>query len=173
MALQYSSAAQRKSRQPHRVRATFVLEEAQDGMNVSRIFISYRREDSDIWAGRLADELRKHVPVEQVFQDIASIDPGADVPTVLEEALATAAVMLVVIGPRWLSATDKNGRKRLESPADFVPPGGRREFAQPRGARLSAPCQWRSDAGRGRTAGSPEALGSTQRNRADCPPLGQ
>ncbi len=89
-------------------------------MNVSRIFISYRREDSDIWAGRLADELRKHFPVEQVFQDIASIAPGADFPTVLEEALATAAVMLVVIGPRWLSATDKNGRKRLESPADFV-----------------------------------------------------
>ncbi|MGZ9067093.1 MAG: toll/interleukin-1 receptor domain-containing protein [Burkholderiales bacterium] len=87
---------------------------------MSRIFISYRREDSDIWAGRLADELRKHFPVEQVFQDIASIDPGADFPTVLEEALATAAVMLVVIGPRWLSATDKNGRKRLESPADFV-----------------------------------------------------
>ena len=87
---------------------------------MSRIFISYRREDSDIWAGRLADELRKHFAAEQVFQDIASIDPGADFPTVLEEALATAAVMLVVIGPRWLSATDKNGRKRLESPADFV-----------------------------------------------------
>ena len=87
---------------------------------MSRIFISYRREDSDIWAGRLADELRKHFSAEQVFQDIASIDPGADFPTVLEEALATAAVMLVVIGPRWLSATDKNGRKRLESPADFV-----------------------------------------------------
>jgi len=87
---------------------------------VSRIFISYRREDSDIWAGRLADELRKHFSAEQVFQDIASIDPGADFPTVLEEALATAAAMLVVIGPRWLSATDKNGRKRLESPTDFV-----------------------------------------------------
>ncbi len=87
---------------------------------MSRIFISYRREDSDIWAGRLADELRKHFPAEQVFQDIASIDPGANFRTVLKEALATAAVMLVIIGPRWLSATDKNGRKRLESSADFV-----------------------------------------------------
>ena len=85
-----------------------------------RIFISYRREDSDIWAGRLADELRKHFSAEQVFQDIASIDPGADFRTVLDEALATAAVMLVVIGPRWLSATDRSGRKRLESPADLV-----------------------------------------------------
>ena len=66
----------------------------------SRIFISYRREDSDIWVGRLADELRKHFPPERIFQDIASIDPGADFRTVLGEALATAAAMLVVIGPR-------------------------------------------------------------------------
>ena len=87
---------------------------------MSRIFISYRREDSDIWVGRLADELRKHFPPEQVFQDIASIDPGADFRTVLDEALKAAAAMLVVIGPRWLSATDKYGRKRLESPADLV-----------------------------------------------------
>lgn len=87
---------------------------------MSRIFISYRREDSDIWAGRLADELREHFPPEQVFQDIASIDPGADFRTALDEALATAAAMLVVIGPRWLSAGDRSGRKRLESPADFV-----------------------------------------------------
>ncbi len=87
---------------------------------MSRIFISYRREDSGIWAGRLADELRKHFPAEQVFQDIASIDPGANFPSVLEDALATAAVMLVVIGPGWLSATDRTGRKRLESSADFV-----------------------------------------------------
>ncbi|MET0682813.1 MAG: DctP family TRAP transporter solute-binding subunit [Casimicrobiaceae bacterium] len=87
---------------------------------MSRIFISYRREDSGIWAGRLADELRKHFPPEQVFQDIASIDPGADFREVLEQALATAATMLVIIGPHWLSAMDKKGRKRLESPADLV-----------------------------------------------------
>lgn len=92
----------------------------------SRIFISYRREDSDIWVGRLADELRKHFPPEQIFQDIASIDPGADFRTVLNEALATAAAMLIVIGPRWLSATDKQGRKRLENPSDLV----RQEIAE-------------------------------------------
>jgi peptidyl-prolyl cis-trans isomerase C len=87
---------------------------------VSRIFISYRREDSDIWAGRLADVLREHFPPEQVFQDIASVDPGADFRKVLDEALATAGAMLVIIGPRWLSVTDRNRRKRLESPVDIV-----------------------------------------------------
>jgi len=87
---------------------------------MSRIFISYRREDSDIWVGRLVDELRKHFPPGQVFQDIASIDPGADFRSVLNDALITAGAMLVVIGPRWLSVTDKQGRKRLENQADLV-----------------------------------------------------
>jgi len=86
----------------------------------SRIFISYRREDSDIWVARLVDELRKYFPSGQIFQDIASIDPGADFVTALDEALARASAMLVIIGPGWLSATDKQGRRRLDSPTDFV-----------------------------------------------------
>ena len=86
----------------------------------SRIFISYRREDSDIWVARLVDELRKHFPSGHIFQDIASIDPGADFVTALEEALASASAMLVIIGPGWLSAADKQGLRRLDSPTDFV-----------------------------------------------------
>lgn len=93
---------------------------------MARIFISYRREDSDIWVLRLVDELRKHFPPEQVFQDIASIDPGADFVEALDKALSTAAVMLAVIGQRWLSATDKQGRRRLDMPGDFV----RQEIAE-------------------------------------------
>ncbi len=93
---------------------------------MARIFISYRREDSDIWVSRLVEELRKHFPPDQVFQDIASIDPGADFVDVLEQGLATAGVMLAVIGPSWISATDKQGRRRLDLPADFV----RQEIAE-------------------------------------------
>lgn len=93
---------------------------------MARIFISYRREDSDMWVSRLVDELRKHFPHEQVFQDIASIDPGADFVEALEKGLSTAAVMLAVIGQRWLSATDKQGRRRLDMSGDFV----RREIAE-------------------------------------------
>ena len=93
---------------------------------MARIFISYRREDSDIWVSRLVDELRKHFPPEQVFQDIASINPGADFVEALEKGLSTAAVMLAVIGQHWLSATDKQGRRRLDMPGDFV----RREIAE-------------------------------------------
>jgi formylglycine-generating enzyme required for sulfatase activity len=92
----------------------------------SRIFISYRREDTEHPVGRLADDLRKHFAREQVFQDIASIDPGVDFIDALQQGLDTCAAVLVVIGPRWLIAADAKGRRRLDLPDDWV----RREVAE-------------------------------------------
>jgi formylglycine-generating enzyme required for sulfatase activity len=86
----------------------------------SRIFISYRREDAEYPVGRLAEDLCKHFPRDQVFQDIASIDPGADFVEALQQALDTCAAVLVVIGPRWLTAADHHGRRRLDLPDDWV-----------------------------------------------------
>ena len=86
----------------------------------SRIFISYRREDAEHAVGRLAEDLRKYFPRDQVFQDIASIDPGADFVEALQQALDTCAAVLVVIGPRWLGVTDPQGRRRLDFPDDWV-----------------------------------------------------
>ena len=34
---------------------------------MARIFISYRREDSDIWVSRLVDELHKHTPQRRPY----------------------------------------------------------------------------------------------------------
>ena len=48
------------------------------------IFISYRREDSGPYAGRLRDTLSRHFGAEQVFRDIDRIDPGERFPRVLE-----------------------------------------------------------------------------------------
>jgi formylglycine-generating enzyme required for sulfatase activity len=86
----------------------------------TRIFVSYRREDSEQAAGRLADDLRRHFPADQVFQDIASIDPGADFVDALQSGLATCAAVLVVIGPRWATVTDARGRLRLHVEEDWV-----------------------------------------------------
>jgi hypothetical protein len=36
---------------------------------MARIFISYRREDSDIWVSRLVDELHKHTPPAQALPE--------------------------------------------------------------------------------------------------------
>ena len=86
----------------------------------SRIFISYRREDAEYPVGRLAEDLRKHFARDQVFHDIASIDPGADFVEALQRALDTCAAVLVVIGPKWLTVADRQGRRRLDLSDDWV-----------------------------------------------------
>ena len=86
----------------------------------SRIFISYRHEVDEYAAGRLAEELRKHFLRDKVFEDIASIDPGADFVDALQQGLDTCAAVLVVIGPSWVTVTDRQGRRRLDLPDDWV-----------------------------------------------------
>jgi TIR domain len=84
------------------------------------IFISYRRSDNQAAAGRLYDNLRRLFLAEQIFIDVASIGPGLDFVDVIKEKLASSNVMLVVIGPRWLSAQDNAGRRRLDNAKDLV-----------------------------------------------------
>jgi len=87
---------------------------------VTGIFVSYRREDSAGWTGRLADDLRSAFPLHHVFHDIASIEIGEDFVEAMRRSLAACAVVTVVIGPRWLAATDDAGRRRLHDPEDWV-----------------------------------------------------
>lgn len=77
------------------------------------VFISYRREDSGPYAGRLRDALSNHFGPSQVFRDIDRIRPGERFPRVIEQAVASCDALLAVIGPTWLSVEDENGRRRL------------------------------------------------------------
>jgi TIR domain len=85
-----------------------------------RIFISYRRQDSQSAAGRLADNLKDHFGTAQIFRDIETIEPGSDFTESLIAALNSCAVLIAIIGPRWLSATDKKGQRRLDDPKDLT-----------------------------------------------------
>ena len=87
---------------------------------MSRIFINYRRQDSEGYVGRLYDHLIQHFKPDDVFMDVDSIEPGADFVQVLEDAVAACDVLLAVIGPRWSSITDNNGQRRLDQWNDFV-----------------------------------------------------
>jgi hypothetical protein len=87
---------------------------------MSRIFISYRRDDSAGDAGRLADHLHRRFGRDRVFLDIDTIDPGTDFVRVLHTSLQETAAVLVVIGPRWTSMRGSDGVPRLESATDFV-----------------------------------------------------
>jgi hypothetical protein len=85
----------------------------------SRVFISYRREDSGYPAGWLFDQLAASLGADRVFKDVDSIEPGDDFAEVISDAVSSCAVLLAVIGDRWLAAADEDGR-RLDDPGDFV-----------------------------------------------------
>ncbi len=85
-----------------------------------KIFISYRRNDSAGYAGRLFDILTNHFGAKNVFMDIDTIAPGKDFRTVIADAVGRCDVMLVLIGKHWLSMVDAQGRRRLDDPHDWV-----------------------------------------------------
>lgn len=89
-------------------------------MEKTRIFISYRREDSAGYAGRIYDRLVTEFGFEQVFFDIDTIPPGDDFVEVLSEKVQSCDVLLAVIGKSWLTVTDPAGRARIQNPEDFV-----------------------------------------------------
>jgi TPR repeat protein len=85
-----------------------------------KIFISYRREDAPGQAGRLSDRLKQEFGNDNVFIDVDTLLPGDDFVDAIGETLGRCDLMIAIIGPGWLTATDSHGRVRLEDPADFV-----------------------------------------------------
>src|SRR5574343_377763 len=83
------------------------------------IFISCRRDDHAGFAGRLADALASTFGPDNVFRDIEDIHPGQDFVQTITNPLDTVDVMLVMIGPAWLTSS-RNGVRRLDEPGDFV-----------------------------------------------------
>ncbi len=84
------------------------------------IFISYRRDDTEGYAGRLFRDLRERFGKDAVFMDVAGIDPGRDFRRVIEEQVASCGVLLALIGKAWLTVADDAGKRRLDDPNDFV-----------------------------------------------------
>lgn len=85
-----------------------------------RIFVSYRREDSAYPTGWLTDRLAEHYGSQQVFTDVDTIEIGDDFVKRIRDAVASCDVLLAVIGPKWLTITDEDGRRRLDDPEDYV-----------------------------------------------------
>jgi hypothetical protein len=87
---------------------------------MATVFLSYRREDSRADAGRLYDHLCAHFGADHVFMDIDDIAAGENFVEKLKNTLNQSDLLLLVIGPRWQSVTDDEGRPRLNAPNDFV-----------------------------------------------------
>lgn len=87
---------------------------------MSRIFISYRRDDSADVTGRIYDRLIAHFGRDAVFKDVDAIPFGVNFKEYLEDMVAQCALQLVIIGPRWITITGEDKRRRLDDPTDFV-----------------------------------------------------
>ncbi len=87
---------------------------------MSRIFINYRRQDTEGYVGRLYDHLAQHFDPRDIFMDVDSIPPGADFVQVLEEAVSGCDVLIAMIGPQWTTINDEAGQRRLDQWNDFV-----------------------------------------------------
>lgn len=57
------------------------------------IFISYRRQDSQSAAGRLADHLREHMSGVPIFRDVETIEPGVDFVEAIGRALQSCGML--------------------------------------------------------------------------------
>jgi hypothetical protein len=84
---------------------------------IARIFISYRRDDTEMAAGRLAKDLRARFGEATVFRDKESIGIGADWMNEIRQAIGPGGVVLVLIGEEWLEGKAK-GQRRLDDPSD-------------------------------------------------------
>ncbi len=94
--------------------------ETKGGVKSSDIFVSYRRKDSRHFTLRLCDRLSDDFGAGQVFVDTDAIGPGAGFPQAITDAVASCKVLLAIIGPDWLTATDDLGRRRIEDANDYV-----------------------------------------------------
>ena len=84
------------------------------------IFISYRREDSGGYTGRLFDILSAEFGREDTYMDLETIQGGDDFASVIDQKISVSDVLVAVIGDRWLTIKETNGSRRLDNPRDFV-----------------------------------------------------
>jgi hypothetical protein len=85
-----------------------------------KCFISYRRYDSADVVGRIYDRLVAAYGLGKIFKDVDNIPIGTDFRKVIDEAVSSCVVLLVVIGRDWLSVTNEQNMRRIDDPNDFV-----------------------------------------------------
>jgi len=84
------------------------------------IFISYRGSDQN-WATELVyARMTEAFGADAVFKAGNALRVGEEFPAILRREAASCPVMLVCIGPGWLTATAPDGGRRLDSPGDWV-----------------------------------------------------
>ena len=85
---------------------------------MGKIFISYRRDDSDSTCDAIYRRLAARFGKSSVFRDTYSIPFGEEYRQIMNRELEQCDVQLVVIGPQWLSIGTEQQR-RLDDPVTW------------------------------------------------------
>jgi pterin-4a-carbinolamine dehydratase len=83
------------------------------------IFISYRRQDTAPIARNLREELQRSFK-NPIFLDTEEIGTGDVWAAEIRNALDSAVLLIVVIGPNWLRNYDEHGRRRIDNREDWI-----------------------------------------------------
>lgn len=87
---------------------------------MSRIFISYRRDDARGWAPALLRGLASHFASENLFYDRQTIQGGDNWRAVIETGIRQSDAVVVLIGPDWIGPGQGRLLNRLTEPGDIV-----------------------------------------------------
>ena len=80
------------------------------------VFISYRREVSAGFAGRIYDRVASHLGRERVFFDVDNIRPSLDFVRILSEQVSACEALVAIIGRGRLTTIDEHNRNALMIP---------------------------------------------------------
>ncbi|MDB4264754.1 toll/interleukin-1 receptor domain-containing protein [bacterium] len=85
-----------------------------------KIFLSYRRADSQATAGQIAQFLESISLIDSVFLDVDGIEIGENFEQKIQPTLAKSTHAFLLIGPQWKGAVGTQDRPRIFDPDDVV-----------------------------------------------------
>lgn len=84
------------------------------------IFINYRKVDAAFGAAATYELLAERLDKDRIFLDNQSLAPGVNYPRLLRAALESTRVLLVLIGPNWMSTDPAGTQLLIERDKDWV-----------------------------------------------------
>lgn len=112
--------ASRATAVPSRPGRSRTVQWLHNGLRRRAVFISYRRTDAGGYAAQLLTELQAHYGSKAIFLDHQGVAAGARWQRAIADAVAAADVVIVVVGPEWVTVESADGERRLDDPDDWV-----------------------------------------------------
>ncbi|MFC3966162.1 toll/interleukin-1 receptor domain-containing protein [Nocardia jiangsuensis] len=87
---------------------------------MTKIFLNYRIADSAYAVREISKQMAERFGRDNIFRDDDSLRLGTLYARRIRKALEQADLLVAVIGPHWLDASDTTGNRRLDDREDWV-----------------------------------------------------